>query len=138
MNTKSVLGLGLSGILLLAGPAALADKNANPAGSGKARAVQVHIDKDTGRKTVPDDSAADAEGLSPESAAIVDESGTMAARNQPLQHHADGSMSIRFGTESMKFVVLTIADDGQKKITHESLDDFAGRPEEQSSDTGAQ
>lgn len=138
MNTKSVLGLGLSGILLLAGPAALADKDNSQPNSSKARAVQVHIDKDTGRKTVPDDLDADTASLSAESPAVVDASGTMSARNQPLQHRADGSMSIRFGTESLKFVVLTIGDDGQKKVTHQSIDELAVQAEEQSFDTGAQ
>lgn len=117
MKSRSLLGLCLGVSLLMAGPA-IADKgNDKPK---NARAMQVMLDKNTGKKlSAPDDSeqttAAAAE-------TVVDTKGIMPTQAEPPQYHADGSMSARIGTENLKFLVVTMDADGNKTMSHQRID----------------
>jgi hypothetical protein len=119
MKIQTVLGLCLSGSLLLTGQVALAaDGKSN---NRSERAVQVHIDKETGKKmAAADDSNL---GATEEAAApIVDTSGMMPVKSEPAQYHADGSMSAKIGTEHLKFLVMTVDENGEKAILHQDSD----------------
>ena len=117
MKSRSLLGLCLGVSLLVAGPA-IADKgNDKPK---NARAMQVMLDKNTGKKlSAPDDSeqttAAAAE-------TVIDTKGIMPTQAEPPQYHADGSMSARIGTENLKFLVVTMDADGNKNMSHQRID----------------
>jgi hypothetical protein len=137
MKLRLLLGTSLSLCILLAGPAANAD-NANGKAHGKsAPAVQVQIDKRTGKKTMPDDS------LQAELAAQSDEGLEAAAAvagvpmdSQPAQINADGSMSAKVGLRDMKFAVVTVGEDGQKSFSHQSADELTEQTDVHVHDAG--
>jgi hypothetical protein len=118
MKSLTLLGLSLGVSLLLAGPA-IADKGKDK--PKNAKAMQVMLDKKTGKKlSAPDDSEPSAEALGE---TIVDTRGMMPAKAEPPQYHADGSMSARIGIENLKFLVVTMDEDGNKTVTHQPIDD---------------
>jgi len=120
MKIQTLLGLCLSGSLLFAGSAAMADDNKS--NNRSARAVQVHIDKE-GRKTAPDDSdAAVASAVATQTAIASDVSKVMPAENSDVQYNADGSMSAQLGSSNLKYLVMTVDEDGTKSVTHQSAD----------------
>lgn len=126
MKTRSMLGLSLGVCILFAGQAALADQGNGKALGKSAPGVQVHIDKQTGKKTAPDDSAlAELAAQSEEGLEAVSATTGIAAETQPPQVNADGSMSAKLGLEHMKFLVLTVGEDGERTMTHESPDGYA-------------
>ena len=118
MKSLILLGLSLSISLLLAGPA-IADKGKDK--SKNARAMQVMLDKKSGKKlSAPDDS----EQTAPAAAeAVVDTKGMMPVQAEPPQYHADGSISAKVGTESLKFLVVAIDEDGNKTMSHQPIND---------------
>lgn len=118
MKLLTLLGLSLGVSLLLAGPA-VADKGKdNPK---NAKAMQIQLDKKTGKKlSAPDDSEQPFEAAAE---AIVDTRGMMPIRAEPPQYHADGSMSARIGIENLKFLVVTMDEEGNKTVTHQPIDD---------------
>ena len=122
MKDKTILGLCLSAGLLLTGPTALADNDDGKSNSRSARAVQVHIDKDTGRKTAPDDS-----NLAVQAATVVVPDGAskiMPAENSDVQYNSDGSMSAQLGIENLQYLVMTIDEDGERTVSHQSIEDI--------------
>lgn len=123
MKIQSVLGLCLSGSLLLAGQAALADNGKEKSNNRSEQAVQVHLDKETGKKMgAADDSNL---GATEEAAApIVDTNGMVPVKSEPAQYHADGSMSAKIGTEHLKFLVMTVDENGEKAILHQESDEI--------------
>jgi hypothetical protein len=118
MKSLILLGLSLSISLLLAGPV-IADKGKDK--SKNARAMQVMLDKKSGKKlSAPDDS----EQTAPAAAeAVVDTKGMMPVKAEPPQYHADGSISAKVGTENLKFLVVSIDEDGNKTMSHQSIND---------------
>lgn len=118
MKLLTLLGLSLGVSLLLAGPA-VADKGKdNPK---NAKAMQIQLDKKTGKKlSAPDDSEQPFEAAAE---AIVDTRGMMPIKAEPPQYHADGSMSARIGIENLKFLVVTMDEEGNKTVTHQPIDD---------------
>ena len=117
MKSQILLGLSLSISLLLAGPA-IAEKGKDK--PKNARAMQVQLDKKTGKKlSAPDDSDLSAEAVAE---TVVDTRGMMPAKAEPPQYHADGSMSARIGIENLKFLVVTMDEDGNKTVTHQPID----------------
>lgn len=127
MKTLSLLGLSLGVSILFACPAAIADQGNGKALGKSGPGVQVHIDKNTGKKTAPDDSAI-AEAASAQSdhslEAVAAATG-LAIESQMVQINADGSASAKVGLRDMKFAVMTIGEGGQKTITHKSIDQLA-------------
>ena len=109
MKTQSILGLCLSMSLLLIGPTAMADKGKDQEKQKNARAMQVQLDKKTGKKlSAPDDSDLTAKVAAAEP--IVDAKGMMPVAAEPPQYHADGSVSAKLGTENLKYLVLTVGE----------------------------
>lgn len=118
MKSLTLLGLSLSVCLLLAGPA-VADKGKDK--PKNARAMQVQLDKKTGKKlSAPDDSE---QAAAAAAETVVDTKGMMPVQAEPPQYHADGSMSARIGTENLKFLVVTIDEEGNKTLTHQPIED---------------
>ena len=118
MKSLTLLGLSLGVSLLLAGPA-IADKGKDK--PKNAKAMQVQLDKKTGKKlSAPDDAEPSAEAIGE---TVVDTRGMMPAKAEPPQYHADGSMSARIGIENLKFLVVTMDEDGNKTLTHQPIDD---------------
>lgn len=129
MNTQLLLGLCLSAALMLAGPVAFADNGKGKSNAKGARAVQVQIDKKTGKKIAPDDSDA-AVQASPTAAAAAasDLSKVMPAQNSDVKYNADGSMSAQLGSENLKYLVMTIDEDGNRTVNHQTADSIESGP----------
>mgnify|MGYP000140306159 CR=1 FL=1 len=118
MKSLTMLGLCLSVGLLLAGPATAENGKDKPK---NAKAMQVQLDKKTGKKlSAPDDSE---QSVAAADAPIVDTKGMMPMQSEPLQYHADGSVSARIGTENLKFLVVSIDENGNKTLTHQPIND---------------
>ena len=135
MKIQSVLGLCLSGCLLIAGPLALADDDKDKSNNRSARAVQVHIDKD-GRKTAPADSD-DAALTSVATATATDSrlSKVMPAQNSEVQYNADGSASAQLGRSNLKYLVMKIDEDGEKSVSHQTAQDLESASMTESSES---
>lgn len=131
MKLKSLLGLCLSGSLLFAGQAALADKNDKEKSNNRSeRAVQVHVDKDTGQKIPEDDSAPSVSAVSTSSPSAPDGlDRVMPEKNQAPQDHGDGVTSVQLGQESMRYLTVTIGEDGEISTKHETLEEFENKTE---------
>jgi hypothetical protein len=130
MKIRSILGLCLSGSLLFAGQAALADNDKEKSNNRSARAVQVHVDKDTGQKIPEDDSAASAAEVSATSVSSSDAMDRlMPAENQAPVEHSNGATSVRLGQESMRYLTVTIDENGEMHTTHQTLDEFENETE---------
>ena len=126
MKSRSLLGLGLSVCLLMAGPA-IADANKDK--PKNARAMQVQLDKKTGKKlSAPDDSQKSAVAAAE---SVVDTKGMMPTQAEPPQYHADGSISARIGTENLKFLVISMDENGNKTLSHQRINDVNLEPSEQ-------
>lgn len=125
MKTLSMLGLSLGVSILLAGPAAIADQGNGKALGKSATGVQVHIDKRTGKKTAPDDSALAELAAQPEQGLETVAAATgIPLESEAAQYNADGSMSAKVGLRDMKYAVMAIGKDGSKTITHKSIDEL--------------
>lgn len=124
MKTQSILGLCLSASLLFAGSAAMADKGKDKDKPKNARAMQVQLDKKTGKiMNEADDSDLTAK-VAEEAETIVDAKGMMPVEAEPPQYHADGSVSAKLGTENLEYLVLTVGEDGEKTLSHQKEDDL--------------
>lgn len=130
MKTQTLLGLCLSASLVLAAPAAMADKGKGKSEAKKAQAMQIQIDKKTGKKlSAPDDSDLSVKPAATE--AVVDTSGRMSVKSQGPQYHADGSISAKLGTENMEYLILKVDEDGKKIISHQTSKEFDAQAGEQ-------
>ena len=122
MKFKSLLGLCLSGSLLLAGQAALAGDDKEKSNNRSDRAVQVHIDKETGRKVSQDDATEAASDAALAQSTTVPASQldlVMPAQSQDLGTNADGVKSARLGQESLNYLTVTIDENGNKEFSHQ-------------------
>jgi hypothetical protein len=63
-------------------------------------------------------------GATEAAAPVVDTSGMMPVQSEPVQYHSDGSSSARIGTEHLKFLVMTVDEDGAKAIVHQEADEI--------------
>jgi hypothetical protein len=131
MKKQMLLGLCLGGCLTIAAAPAMADDGKS--NNRSARAVQVHIDKE-GRKTAADDSSVAVQAASVEPSANV--SMIMPSMNQAPQLNADGSTSVRLGTESLKYLFVTVGEDGQMAMSHRSSDEVDAMSDVKESDKG--
>lgn len=117
MKSLTLLGLSLGVSLFLAGPAVAEKGKDKPK---NAKAMQIQLDKKTGKKlSAPDDSEQSAEAATP----VLDTRGMMPTKAEPPQYHADGSISARIGTENLKFLVVTIDENGNRTLTHQPIND---------------
>lgn len=121
MKIQTLLGLCLSASLVLAAPAAMADKGKDK--PKNARAMQVQLDKKTGKiMNEADDSDLTAEVAEAET--IVDAKGMMPVESEAPQYHADGSVSAKLGTKHLEYLVLTVDESGEKTLSHQNEDDL--------------
>ena len=123
MKIQTVLGFCLSGCLMMVGPLAVADNDKDKSNNRSARAMQVQLDKKTGKiMNQADDS--DLAAKAAEAETIVDTKGMMPVESEPPQYHADGSVSAKLGTKNMKYLVLTVGENGAKTLSHQKEDDL--------------
>ena len=140
MKIQSVLGLCLSGSLLLAGQAALADNDKEKSNNRSARAVQVQIDKDTGRKVAEDDSsAAAASSASAVQTTTLSDSQLdrlMPEKTEEISTRADGIKEIRLSQDSLQFFTVTIDESGNKKFSHQPTEELSATSTKLESEKG--
>lgn len=124
MKVQTILGLCLSGSLLLAGQSTLADNGKEKSNNRSERAVQVQIDKKTGKKIAQDDAdAANAGKTKSVQPAAVPSSQTdllLPAQSEAPVEHGDGTRSARVGQEHLKYLAVSIDENGNKVFTHQS------------------
>jgi hypothetical protein len=95
-------------------------------GNGKAKghAMQIQIDKKTGRKTLPDDSVQ----TSTETASrVADDSATtlMPLEGRLLPSSGAGTgQTAQIGLRQMKFMTITIDENGNRHVDHKTLDEI--------------
>jgi hypothetical protein len=141
MKKRSILGLCLGLGMAMAAASAQAEP-----GKGKAlglsgqslgaKSSQIQIDRKTGRKTLPDDSPRGADA--PARAPLPTDAATsiMPLEAGAVRRHADGSISAELGLRQMKFVTMTIDEDGQRRVEHQSLESFEATTKEPMADKG--
>lgn len=120
MKTRSLIGLGLCVALATMAPAAIADQDSK-SGKKKGKAQQVQTDAQ-GHKITGTDQPSD-EG-STSTVTFVDARGFMSPQAEPVQYRSDGSKSARLGLENLKYVVVTIDDNGLRTLSHRSYEDI--------------
>ena len=124
MKTRPILGLCLGVSLALS----VASVQADP-GNGKAKghsgpAMQIQIDKKTGRKTLPDDSVQ----TSTETASSAADDSAVAF--MPLEGRllpssgAGTGQTAQIGLRQMKFMTMTIDENGNRHVDHKTLDEI--------------
>jgi hypothetical protein len=152
MKMLKVLGPGLGVCLMLAGFTAQAD--AEPQDSATAAGLRIQIDPKTGKKTTAaDDSdlartqpgsraaapgARDAAASSRQAADLANISaklGVPVDSPAPVRN-ADGSLSARVGLNDMKYLVMTIDQDGKRSVSHRTLDQLPDDEPAKAPDTG--
>jgi len=118
MSNKQILIICLGASVLFAAQTIYADPG-NGAEKKSARALQIQIDKDTGRKINGSDSQAE---LSQQAALPTSSVQSSSSSNRSLSPtvHADGMISAQVGIEQMKYLVMTIDENGQRSISHVS------------------
>lgn len=118
------LCLGMALALVAAAPYAIADDE-----TPKLKplpAMQIQIDAATGRKTLNDDAEAGTQavatrGTSAPPAAANALSAAMPSRSSATTIAADGTMSVDLGLEHMKFLVMSIDDEGERQLSHQPI-----------------
>ncbi len=121
MKTRPILGLCLGVSLALSAASVQADP-----GNGKAKghAMQIQIDKKTGRKTMPDDSV---QTSTETASSVADDS---AATFMPLEgrllpsNGAGTGQTAQIGLRQMKFMTMTIDENGNRHVDHKTLDEI--------------
>jgi hypothetical protein len=107
-------------------------------GKGKAKghsgpAMQIQIDKKTGKKISPDDSAQVSAAAATTAAAA---SGIMPLESSGARRHADGSVSAQLGLRQMKFVTMSIDENGNREVEHQTLGSFEATTQESTANKG--
>jgi hypothetical protein len=113
-----------------------ADDSAN--GKAKGQAMQVKLDKKTGKKISREDDSVEAAKESAVDATVVSAaaSGLMPLESSGEKIHADGSVSAELGLRQMKFVTMSIDKDGNREVEHQTLESFETTTEESTTDKG--
>ena len=131
MRKRPMLGLCLGVSMALSVVSAQADP-----GNGKAKghAMQIQIDKKTGKKIRPDDSAPLPAAATTTTTAAA--SGLMPLESSGPRQHADGSVSAQLGLRQMKFVTMSIDENGNREVEHQTLESFEATTQESTADEG--
>ena len=105
-------------------------------GNGKAKghAMQIQIDKKTGKKIRPDDSAPLPAAATTTTTAAA--SGLMPLESSGPRQHADGSVSAQLGLRQMKFVTMSIDENGNREVEHQTLESFETTTQESTANEG--
>ena len=134
MRKRLVLGLSLSVILPLSVVSAQADPGTGKAKGHSGPAMQVQIDKKTGLKINPDDSVPVAATAATITTAAA--SGLMPLDSSGAQRHADGTISAQLGLRQMKFMTMSIDENGNREVEHQTLERFQATSETPVADEG--
>ncbi|MGD9342093.1 MAG: hypothetical protein PVG76_14225 [Chromatiales bacterium] len=131
MRKRPMLGLCLGVSMALSVVSAQADP-----GNGKAKghAMQIQIDKKTGKKITPDDSAPLPAAATTTTTAAA--SGLMPLESSGPRQHADGSVSAQLGLRQMKFVTMSIDENGNREVEHQTLESFEATTQESTANEG--
>lgn len=131
MRKRPMLGLCLGVSMALSVVSAQADP-----GNGKAKghAMQIQIDKKTGKKITPDDSAPLPAAATTTTTAAA--SGLMPLESSGPRQHADGSVSAQLGLRQMKFVTMSIDENGNREVEHQTLESFETTTQESTANEG--
>jgi hypothetical protein len=131
MRKRPMLGLCLGVSMALSVVSAQADP-----GNGKAKghAMQIQIDKKTGKKIRPDDSAPLPAAATTTTTAAA--SGLMPLESSGPRQHADGSVSAQLGLRQMKFVTMSIDENGNREVEHQTLESFEATTQESTANEG--
>jgi len=105
-------------------------------GNGKAKghSMQIQIDKKTGKKITPDDSAPLPAAATTTTTAAA--SGLMPLESSGPRQHADGSVSAQLGLRQMKFVTMSIDENGNREVEHQTLESFEATTQESTANEG--
>lgn len=120
MKSVTLAGLCLGAGLATSATCTLAEPGGEPAHDKTAAAMQIKIDRKTGRKTAQDDST---ESTAAAAVTAAPETPLMPERTLPAVTHADGSMSATLGSEALEYLVMHIDEDGSKRLVHEKRPD---------------
>jgi len=131
MRKRPMLGLCLGVSMALSVVSAQADP-----GNGKAKghSMQIQIDKKTGKKITPDDSAPLPAAATTTTTAAA--SGLMPLESSGPRQHADGSVSAQLGLRQMKFVTMSIDENGNREVEHQTLESFEATTQESTANEG--
>lgn len=131
MRKRPMLGLCLGVSMALSVVSAQADP-----GNGKAKghSMQIQIDKKTGKKIRPDDSAPLPAAATTTTTAAA--SGLMPLDSSGPRQHADGSVSAQLGLRQMKFVTMSIDENGNREVEHQTLESFEATTQESTANEG--
>ncbi|MDH3842056.1 MAG: hypothetical protein OES35_14185 [Chromatiales bacterium] len=131
MRKRPMLGLCLGVSMALSVVTAQADP-----GNGKAKghSMQIQIDKKTGKKITPDDSAPLPAAATTTTTAAA--SGLMPLESSGPRQHADGSVSAQLGLRQMKFVTMSIDENGNREVEHQTLESFEATTQESTANEG--
>ncbi|MEO0997421.1 MAG: hypothetical protein AAFX58_07865, partial [Pseudomonadota bacterium] len=121
MKSVTLAGLCLGAGLATSATFTLAEPGGEPPRGKTAEAMQIKIDRKTGRKTAEDDST-DATAATATATTAPDTS-LMPERTLPAVTHSDGSMSATLGSDAMEYLVMHIDEDGNKRLMHEKRPD---------------
>ena len=133
MKTRPILGLCLGVSLALS----VASVQADP-GNGKAKghSMQIQIDKKTGRKTLPDDSV---QTSTETASSVADDSATtfMPLEGRLLPSSGAGTgQTAQLGLRQMKFMTMTIDENGNRHVDHKTLDEIESETTESAAAKG--
>ena len=133
MRKRPMLGLCLGVSMALSVVTAQADP-----GNGKAKghSMQIQIDKKTGKKIRPDDSAQVSAASAAAATTTAAASGLMPLESSGPRQHADGSVSAQLGLRQMKFVTMSIDENGNREVEHQTLESFEATTQESTADEG--
>ena len=136
MRNRIVLGLCLGLAMALSFAPAQANDKAN--GKAKGHDMQVKIDKKTGKKISREDDSVEAAKETANDSTVVSAaaSGLMPLQSSGERHHADGSVSAKLGERQMKFVTMSIDENGKRSVKHQTLEEFEAKTEEPAADEG--
>lgn len=129
MKSRLFMGLCLTMCLCVMVPGAQADP-------GKGNAVQIQIDKKSGRKIAGDDSVQSAT-VAPTTSALADSGlALMPAVDGPEKKGADGSVSVQLGVGHLQYLVMTVGEDGKPVMSHQSAEEIAAGVKPAQTDKG--
>lgn len=136
MEKRTMLGLCLGVSMALSFVSAQADDSAK--GKAKGHAMQIKVDKKTGKKISRDDDTVEVDKASAADSTVdsLTASGIMPLESSGVRHHADGAVSAQLGLRHMKFVTMSIDESGNREVEHQTLESFEANNKESTADEG--
>ncbi len=133
MRKRPMLGLCLGVSMALSVVSAQADPGKGKAKGHSGPAMQIQIDKKTGKRSPPTTPPHPAAATTTTTAA---DSGLMPLESSGARRHADGSVSAQLGLRQMKFVTMSIDENGDREVKHQTLESFEATTQESAANEG--